>query len=94
MKLLTKGTDHGDLQPIILGDEKGVTYRNEKDRLKDMRFRKIANIKYNLYMRWHRVYWKLLHITLLARPYSKLMCKLGLYRKYADGRCNWCGKIH
>lgn len=71
-----------------------VTYRNEKDRIKEMRIRKIRDIKHRIYMSWHGIYWRLLHISLLARPYSILLCKLNIYRKYPDGRCHWCGKIH
>lgn len=41
---------------------------------------------------FHRIGWKFLHLTRLAKPWATLMCKLGLYAKYSDGRCKWCGK--
>lgn len=42
-----------------------------------------------------KVYWKVLHLTRLAGPYGRTMCKLGLYRKFAlNGRCMWCGNVH
>ena len=51
-------------------------------------------VKFKIYMEWHWLYWKVLHLTGLARPYSVMMCKLNLYQQFPDGRCHWCGNIH
>lgn len=51
-------------------------------------------VKRIAYMKWHWFYWKILYLLKLARPYSILMCKLNLYKKFLDGRCHWCGNIH
>lgn len=56
--------------------------------------RKWYDFKYNFYMKSHGAFWKTLFLIRLARPYSIAMCKLNLYRKYADGRCHWCGNVH
>jgi hypothetical protein len=69
-------------------------WASEADRQKDLRHRKIADIKYSIYMWWHGFYWKVLHLCWLARPYSIAMCRLRLYRKFPDGRCMWCGEKH
>jgi len=71
-----------------------VTWLSEADRKRDLRRQKIANLKWSAYMWWHGFYWYVLHSTRLARPYSRLMCRLNLYRTYHDGRCQWCGKYH
>ncbi len=71
-----------------------VTWASEADRKRDLRRQKIGNIKSSIKMAWHTFYWRTLHLTRLARPYSKIMCHFGLYRKFADGRCMWCGGIH
>ena len=70
-----------------------VTWASEADRKKDLRQQKTANIKHSIYMWWYGFYWKVLHLTGLARPYSVAMCKLGWYRRFRDGRCMWCGEI-
>lgn len=56
--------------------------------------RKIAQIKSDAFMLWHALYWRVLHFTKLAWPYSKTMCKFNLYRTFPDGRCMWCGNKH
>lgn len=71
-----------------------VTWKSEKHRLKDIRRRKIAEIKYSVYMFLHKVFWRILHITRLARPYSIFTCFTNMYRRFPDGRCHWCGKNH
>jgi len=40
------------------------------------------------------IWWRLLWKTRLAVPYSRSMCKRGWYRKYHDGRCQYCGEYH
>lgn len=50
--------------------------------------------KYFIQIRCHSIKWRILHLTKLATPYSKLMCKLNLYGFYPDGRCQWCGVDH
>lgn len=56
--------------------------------------RKWANTKHELYMKLHKNWWGFLHLTRVARPYSVALCKLNLYSKFHDGRCQWCGKNH
>ena len=75
-------------------DKQAFTYATEKDRRADLRRRKIAHIKQGSFMLWHKFYWSALHLFRLSRPYSVLMCKVNLYRKYLDGRCQWCGTNH
>ncbi len=75
-------------------ENQAVTWASEAARKKDIRYRKISKFKSNLKMIWLGVYWRALHVTRLARPYSKLMCRLNLYRKSLDGRCQWCGRKH
>jgi hypothetical protein len=71
-----------------------VTWANESARKRDQRWRRRMQLKADLFMWWHGFYWKVLHVTRLARPYSRAMCRVGLYRKYPDGRCMWCGVNH
>jgi hypothetical protein len=58
------------------------------------RRQKIAERKQAIYMFCHKVFWRTLHFTMLAGPYSRFMCWRGWYRKFPDGRCHWCGEIH
>jgi hypothetical protein len=60
----------------------------------DGKRRFIAKIRYLIHQKQHGLWWKFLWATGLARPYSKAMCRLNLYRRYADGRCQWCGDKH
>jgi hypothetical protein len=77
-----------------MNNDKVVTWASEEHRKKDLRRQKINDFKFNAFMVWHKVYWKFLHLSGLARPYSVLMCKLNLYRKLPDGQCMWCGVNH
>lgn len=70
------------------------TFASEKDRQRDMRRRKIADAKQRAWTFGHKVFWRTMHLTGLARPYSKTMCRLNLYNKFPDGRCQWCGDNH
>lgn len=75
--------------------DQAVTWATEADRKRDMRWRRRQEFKQSVRIWWHWFYWKALHITRLARPYSVAMCRLGLYRKYSlNGRCMWCGEVH
>ena len=76
------------------GQDRAVTWANEDERRRDLRHRRIANFKFTIARWWHRLYWKVLHFTQLARPYSVAMCWAGLYSRFPDGRCMWCGEIH
>lgn len=67
---------------------------NETERKRDIRRRKIGQIKYNIWFFFFKAKWRFLHLTRLAGTYSRAMCGLGLYRKFPDGRCQWCGVIH
>lgn len=70
-------------------------YTMTKEQMKiEKRRRKIAKIKHELYMLWYAAYWRFLHFTRPAGPYSKLMCKFNLYGRFPDGRCQWCGINH
>ena len=75
-------------------EDRAVTWASEAHRKADVRRRKRAEIKHNVYMFGHKVFWRTLSFTGLARTYSKTMCKFGLYRKFPDGRCQWCGNTH
>lgn len=55
---------------------------------------RVRKIKFDLGMYCHGIWWRFLHRTRLARPYSRLMCRHGLYKKFMDGRCMWCGEKH
>lgn len=77
-----------------MSEERAVTWANAKVEKADKRQRFIVEIKCAIYMKWHSFYWKVLHLTRLARPYSKTMCFLNLYRTFPDGRCMWCGNKH
>lgn len=74
--------------------DRAVTWATEKDRKRDLRQRRIANAKSSIRMWWHMVKWRALHFTRLAGPYSRFMCRQGLYGTFPDGRCMWCGVIH
>lgn len=54
----------------------------------------VNKVKWPAFMFIHKYWWKTLYFIRLARPYSRTMCRLNLYRKYPDGRCMWCGEIH
>jgi hypothetical protein len=30
----------------------------------------------------------------LNRPYSRMLCRLGIYTQYQPGVCGWCGERH
>lgn len=50
--------------------------------------------KYN--NRWYRRLAKkpiaFLHKIGLGWAYSRIICRLGMYTRYTDGRCQYCGK--
>ena len=77
-----------------MSEYQAVTWANEAARKRDMRHRRWVNLKSRVGMIWHATYWRVLWALGLARPYSVAMCKLGLYRKFPDGRCQWCGACH
>ena len=77
-----------------MSEDRAVTFANESDRKRDLRRRKVAEVKHRIYMFGHKILWLTLHRTWLARPYSKTMCRLRLYSKFPDGRCQWCGINH
>jgi len=56
--------------------------------------KRYANGKYKAYMKAHATWWKILWITRLAIPYSRMMCRNNFYRKFPDGRCMYCGLKH
>ena len=60
----------------------------------DKKRRRRAEIKSKIKMALFTVWWRFLHLSGFARPYSKTLCKFNLYRKFPDGRCHWCGNIH
>lgn len=74
-------------------NNQAVTWATENDRKRDMRHRAFVNAKSAIALWWHGVFWKTLWFTRLAKPYSKTMCWLGLYRKFSDGRCMYCGQV-
>ncbi len=76
-----------------MNDDRACAVTHEQYKI-EKRKQRIANIKHSIYMAAFSAWWRFLHLTRLARPYSVMMCKLNLYRKYADGRCHWCGLNH
>lgn len=79
---------------MSISQDRPVTWASEKDRRQDMRRRRILDIKRAIDSWFHGAFWKTLHFTRLARPYSVSMCRLRLYRRFPDGRCQWCSVIH
>ncbi len=77
-----------------MSNDQAMTWATEADRKRDLRRRKIAEAKHRAYMFGHKIFWRTLWFTRLAVPYSKTLCRLGLYSKYPDGRCHWCGTVH
>lgn len=75
-------------------DEQAYTWASEADRKKDLRHKKIGTFKMLIKMHFHSFTWRFLHLTGFARPYTKLTCRLNLYRTFLDGRCMWCGNKH
>jgi hypothetical protein len=51
----------------------------------------LMDIRYNLDMFLHAAFWRTLYFFRVAGFYSRAMCRLGLYRKFPDGRCMYCG---
>ena len=74
--------------------DQAVTWASEAHRKADLRRRKSANAKSALRMFGHKVFWRTLHALGLARPYSVSRCWANLYRRFPDGRCQWCGMKH
>jgi hypothetical protein len=52
------------------------------------------NVRYKLDMLVHAAFWRALYFLRVAGVYSMAMCKLNLYRKFPDGRCQYCGSSH
>ena len=41
------------------------------------------------------IIWKVLFAIRLAKPFSRMLCRLSLYQKYSlGGRCHYCGEVH
>lgn len=40
------------------------------------------------------VFWQMLWKLRLAKIYSRSLCRFEIYKKYMDGRCMYCGKVH
>lgn len=40
------------------------------------------------------LWWGVINGLGLNRPYSRLLCKLGIYHQYQPGVCGYCGKRH
>ena len=40
------------------------------------------------------VWWTAINRLGLNRPYSRLLCRLGIYQQYQPSVCGWCGKRH
>jgi hypothetical protein len=75
-------------------DKQASTYKNESDRKRDMRRMKIATLKSSAYMKIHSAWWQSLFFLGLGWKYSKMLCAFGIYKKFPDGRCGYCGNIH
>jgi hypothetical protein len=78
----------------VMSHIQAVTWASEKHRKQDLRRRQIAEFKFSIYMAAYKYFWRALHFTRLSRPYSRMMCRLNLYQKFPDGRCQWCGNNH
>lgn len=75
-------------------EDQAVTWASESHRRADMRRQKIADFKWSVYMFLHKYWWRTLYLFGVAGIYSVSMCRLNLYRKFPDDRCQWCGKVH
>lgn len=73
-------------------DARTKAWRSEKDRKRDQRRQGINRVKRQVKLFFFGLFWRTLHFTRLARPYSVFMCRTRLYRKFPDGRCMWCGE--
>lgn len=71
--------------------DQAVTWKDEAHRKRDLRQRKIGELKSRARMFFHGVWWKTLWFLHLGKPYSRFMCRMGWYRKFPDGRCQYCG---
>jgi hypothetical protein len=60
---------------------------------RDAFWRKYSELKSELFLKIHGIWWGFLWAIKLGKPYSKLICRLNLYRKFPDGRCQYCGVI-
>jgi hypothetical protein len=74
--------------------EESAKVLNSEQRAKEKRRVVIAEFKYSIWSFLHRCFWRVLHFTGLARPYSIFSCWSNTYTKYPDGRCGWCGVKH
>ncbi len=46
------------------------------------------------YLKCHEIFYSILFKLKIGRTYQVWLCKKGLYRRYPDGRCMWCGGMH
>ena len=75
-----------------MSDQTPDTWANASCSKADIRHRKIQQLKSSVYMFLHACFWRTLWALKLGTPYSKLMCRLELYKKFPDGRCMYCGE--
>jgi hypothetical protein len=55
----------------------------------------VSDMKYELGMRIHAAFWRILFFLKLGRVYSIIACEFGFYSKnHMTGICHWCGKRH
>lgn len=66
------------------------SYNNLSRRFRRWEKRVSSSIK----MYAHGIFYKILFMLGIGRWYQKMICRLGLYKKFPDGRCMWCGNIH
>jgi hypothetical protein len=77
-----------------MNEDGAVTWASEAGRKRDMRHRRIATAKSAVKLWSHGVFWRTLFALGLGWHYSRATCRLGLYRKFPDGRCMYCGNVH
>lgn len=51
--------------------------------------------RWKIKMFFIKILWEVLFEIRLAKPYSRMLCRLNLYSKYSlSGRCCYCGIVH
>lgn len=60
----------------------------------DRVFRLIRDFKSNLFFKSHGIFYAILFKYGVGIKFQKWQCKIGIYKRYSDGRCMWCGGMH
>lgn len=68
-------------------------YKNTKQQIKSERIHAINRARRKIFEFLHGCFWGFMFAIRLGWAYSRLLCRLGLYKKFHDGRCMYCGLI-